>query len=114
MKQERGGRVNRANSLIQQIVAEELLKNSDSILNSLTVSYVDTSLDMKKAIVYVTSLNNEHQKTLYSLSINRLKIQKSVSSQLEMKFTPKIMFEIDPLLKNVEKINQLLNNIKDE
>ena len=58
-KQERGGRVNRVNSLINQIVASEFIRSSDSILNELTITYVDTSIDMKKTTVYISSLKNE-------------------------------------------------------
>ena len=114
MKQQRGGRVNRVNSLVKQIVAEEFLRNSDSVLNSLTVSHVNTSLDMKKTTVYVTSLESKPKKVLDRLSKNRTKIQKSISNQLDMKFTPRVEFDMDPLLENVEKMNQLLNSISDE
>ena len=114
MKQQRGGRVNRVNSLVKQIFAEEFMRNSDSDLNSLTVSHVYSSLDMKKTTVYVTSLESKPKKVLDRLSKNRTKIQKSISNQLDMKFTPRVEFDMDPLLENVEKMNQLLNSISDE
>tara|TARA_B100000586_G_C20062651_1_gene406982 strand:- start:423 stop:767 length:345 start_codon:yes stop_codon:yes gene_type:complete len=114
MKQERGGRANRVNSLVKQIVSEEFIRNSDPVINSLTVSHVDTSLDMKKTTVYVTSLDSKPRKILDSLTKNRIKIQKSVSSQLDMKYTPRVIFKMDPLIENVEKINQLLNSINNE
>ena len=114
MKQERGGRVNRVNSLVKKIVSEEFIRNSDPVINSLTVSHVDTSLDMKKTTVYVTSLESKPRKILDSLTKNRIKIQKSVSSQLDMKYTPRVIFKMDPLIENVEKINQLLNSINNE
>ena len=110
----RGGRVSRVNSLIQQLVSEEFLRSSDSLINSLTVSYVDTSSDMKKTTVYVTSLSNKKSKFITSLSRNRSRIQKRVSSQLDMKYTPSLSFEIDPLLENVKKINNLLSSISNE
>ena len=114
MKQKRGGRANRVNSLVKQIVSEEFIRNSDPVINSLTVSHVDTSLDMKKTTVYVTSLDSKPRKILDSLTKNRIKIQKSVSSQLDMKYTPRVIFKMDPLIENVEKINQLLNSINNE
>ena len=114
MKQKRGGRANRVNSLVKQIVSEEFIRNSDPVINSLTVSHVDTSLDMKKTTVYVTSLESKPRKILDSLTKNRIKIQKSVSSQLDMKYTPRVIFKMDPLIENVEKINQLLNSINNE
>ena len=83
-------------------------------LTSVTFTSVDTSLDMKKTTVYVTSLGSKPRKILDSLTKNRIKIQKSVSSQLDMKYTPRVTFKMDPLIENVEKINQLLNSINNE
>jgi len=113
-KQTRGGRANRVNSLIKQLVSEEFQKSSDSLINSLTVSYVDTSPDMKSSTVYVTSLSNKKGKLVAILSRNKTKIQKNISSQLDMKFTPRLIFEMDPLLENIEKINKLLYSISNE
>ena len=81
-KQERGGRVNRVNSLINQIVASEFIRSSDSILNELTITYVDTSIDMKKTTVYISSLKNESKVINHSLMKNRSKVQKKIAEEL--------------------------------
>ena len=54
--QKRGGRINRINPLIQKIISEALLRNSDPSLNKATVTHVSTSPDLKKAMVFVSSL----------------------------------------------------------
>ena len=113
-KDQRGGRVNRVNSQIQQIIADDFIKSSDSVLNSLTVSYVDTSIDMKKSTVFVTVMGNNQNEAEESLNRNRGKIQKSIGDQLAMKFTPKLLFKIDTKLDSAEKINKLLNTIGNE
>jgi len=113
-KKERGGRVNRINSLINQIVASEFIRSSDPILNELTITYVDTSIDMKKTTVYISSLNNKSKVINHSLMKNRSKVQKKIAEELMMKYTPKLIFEIDPFSIQADKINELLNNISDE
>lgn len=44
----RGGRINRINPMIQQIVSDCFLNSSDPVLNKATVTYVSTSPDLKK------------------------------------------------------------------
>ena len=113
-KQQRGGRANRINSLIRQLVAEEFIRSSDSIINSLTISHVDTSPDMKRSTVFVTNMDKNRSEVLNSLVKSRVKIQKNIGKQLDMKFTPKLFFEIDPVTENAEKLNNLLNTISNE
>ena len=48
-EQKRGGRINRINPLIHQIVSKALLRNSDPLLNKATVTHVSTSPDLKKS-----------------------------------------------------------------
>ena len=113
-KNQRGGRVNRVNSLIRQLVNEEFIRSSDSILNSLTITHVDTSQDMKRSTVFVLAMDKNRSDVLDSLFKNRVRIQKNISKQLDMKFTPKLSFELDPVADNVEKLNNLFNTIGNE
>ena len=53
-KQLRGGRINRINPLIQQIISNEFLRNSDSIINKSTITHVATSPDMKRCLLYTS------------------------------------------------------------
>ena len=55
--QTRGGRINRINPLIQKIISEALLRNSDPLLNKATVTHVSTSPDLKKSLVFVSTLD---------------------------------------------------------
>ena len=113
-KQQRGGRASRVNSLIRQLVAEEFIRSSDSIINSLTISHVDTSPDMKRSTVFVTNMDKNRSEVLNSLVKSRVKIQKNVGKQLDMKFTPKLSFELDPIADNAEKLNNIFNTIGNE
>ena len=113
-KQQRGGRASRVNSLIRQLVAEEFIRSSDSIINSLTISHVDTSPDMKRSTVFVTNMDKNRSEVLNSLVKSRVKIQKNIGKQLDMKFTPKLSFELDPIADNAEKLNSIFNTIGNE
>ena len=71
----RGGRVNRINPMIQQIISDCFLNSSDPTLNKATVTLVSTSPDLKKTTVLVSSLENNKSSLNQSLSRSKQKIQ---------------------------------------
>jgi ribosome-binding factor A len=112
-KQLRGGRINRINPLIQQIISNEFLRNSESILNKSTITHVATSPDMKRSTIYVSNIENNKGQLIKALGKNRTKIQKELAKQLTTKYIPKIQFEIDTTFDHVDKINEIISNINE-
>ena len=112
--QKRGGRINRINPLIQKIVSEALLRNSDPSLNKATVTHVSTSPDLKKSMIFVSTLEGNEGSLKTSLEKNRTKIQKVVSKEMTTKNVPKIIFEVDNTFSNVTRINELLDRAQNE
>ena len=112
--QKRGGRINRINPLIQKIVSEALLGNSDPSLNKATVTHVSTSPDLKKSMIFVSTLEGNEGSLKTSLEKNRTKIQKVVSREMTTKNVPKIIFEVDNTFSNVTRINELLDRTQNE
>ncbi len=112
--QKRGGRINRINPLIQKIVSEALLRNSDPSLNKATVTHVSTSPDLKKSMIFVSTLEGNEGSLKTSLEKNRTKIQKVVSKEMTTKNVPKIIFEVDNTFSNVIRINELLDRTQNE
>ena len=113
-KQKRGGRINRINPLIHQIISSELLRSSNPTLNKATVTHVSTSPDLKRCTIYVSSLENVNGTLSKALNKNRGKIQKELGNQLTTKFIPKIQFELDSTFENADKINELIYKINDK
>ena len=113
--QTRGGRINRINPLIQKIISEALLRSSDPLLNKATVTHVSTSPDLKKSLVFVSTLDGNEGSLKTSLEKNRNKIQKVIGREMTTKNVPKIIFEVDSTFSNVVRINELLDKAsKDE
>ena len=107
-KQTRGGRINRINPQIHQIISQELLRSSNQNLNKATVTHVATSPDLKRCTIYVSSLENAKGTLSNALDKNRVKIQKELGRQLTTKFIHKIQFEIDTSFENADKLNELI------
>ena len=112
-KQLRGGRINRINPLIQQIISNEFLRNSESIINKSTVTHVSTSPDMKRSTIYVSNIENNNGQLITALEKNRSKIQKELAKQLTTKYIPRIQFEIDGTFEHVDKINKIINTVNE-
>ena len=112
--QKRGGRINRINPLIQKIISEALLRSSDSMLNKATVTHVSTSPDLKKALVFISTLEGNEGSLKTSLEKNRTKIQKVVGREMTTKNVPKIIFEVDNTFSNVVRINELLDRTSED
>ena len=111
--QTRGGRINRINPIIQKIISDAFLRNSDPILNKATITHVSTSPDLKKSIVFVSTLDGNEGSLKTSLEKNRTKIQRVLGREMTTKNVPKIIFEVDNTFNNVLRINELLDRTVD-
>ena len=108
----------RFGELIRNLISDCLLKEDfyESNINSesITVSFVKMSKDLKIANVYFMPLGGENQnKLLNALNENKYVFQKYLSlAKLQSKFTPKIKFYIDDTFEEAEKISKLLQDTK--
>ena len=103
-------------SLISDCFLKEDFYGEFDIYNSVTISYVKMSKDLKIANVYLMPLGGlNKQKILLLLNEKKYRFQKYLSeAKLRSKFTPKIKFFIDDTFDEAEKIEKLLltNNVK--
>ena len=109
----RGGRINRINPVIQQIVSDCLLNSSDPVLNKATVTYVSTSPDLKKTTVLVSSIENNKSSLVSSLARSKQKIQKVLSKEMKTKYVPSITFELDNSFDDIDRINKIIGKINE-
>ncbi len=109
----RGGRINRINPMIQQIVSDCFLNSSDPVLNKATVTYVSTSPDLKKTTVLVSSIENNKSSLTNSLARSKKKIQKVLSQEMKTKYVPSITFELDNTFDDIDRINKIIGTINE-
>ena len=110
----RGGRVNRINPMIQQIISDCFLNSSDPILNKATVTLVSTSPDLKKTTVFVSSIENNKSSLNHSLSRSKQKIQRVLAKEMKTKYVPTIIFELDHSFEDIDKINKIIGSLNDK
>jgi len=107
-------RIKRVNQLIQEKVANLLLKEVSFDKNILvTVQNVDTSRDLKYAKVRISVMPFEKsEQVLKILEKQTSNIQKELNKAIQIKFVPKIKFEIDRGEEKASRVEEILRGIK--
>jgi ribosome-binding factor A len=102
---------------IQHEISAMLVRDlKDRRIGFVTVTGVDVSPDLRHAKVYVSIMGSEKQKTesLQALGHAAGWIRHELGQRVRIKFLPEIVFLPDTSLAYGEKIERLLDEIKDE
>ena len=97
----------RVNQILREVISEEILRlgDVDARLGFLTVTGVETTADMRQAMVFLDSLDEERAAALEE---RRAQIQGSVNAQTRLKRTPRLSFAADPAVRSGEAIEEIL------
>jgi ribosome-binding factor A len=99
----------RVNQVLRQVLAEELERLADADeLPMITVTSVEVASDMRTAVVYLASLNDE---TAVVLEDHRGHLQRTVGTQMTMKRTPRLSFRADPAIAAGSRVEELLRGL---
>jgi ribosome-binding factor A len=100
----------RVNEVLRQILAEELerLADADERLRLVTVTSVDTSADLRRATVYLGTLDPEAAEALEE---RRSQLQRAVGRQVRMKRTPRLQFAADPAVEAGKRVEEVLRRL---
>jgi ribosome-binding factor A len=104
------------NELLRAVVAEEIIGLKDPGIGFVTVTSVDTSPDLRNAIVFYSVLGSDDEKAATAAALMRAapRIQSEVGRQVRIKFTPRLAFEVDPSIEQGMKIDRLLRGLDRE
>ena len=99
----------RVNQVLRQVVAEELERLADADeLPMLTVTSVEVAPDMRTAVVYLASLDEDAAEQLEE---QRAHLQQLIGTQMTMKRTPKLRFQADPAIAAGTRVEELLRGL---
>jgi ribosome-binding factor A len=107
-------RVERVNSLIQQIVGETIHQYLEEYPGLVTVSKVEASRDLKWAKVWVSIIGGNDDKILKILDHNLYDIQGELNRSVAMKIVPRLQFFLDTSPRYAQHINELIQEIHKE
>ncbi|MFC1598148.1 30S ribosome-binding factor RbfA [Patescibacteria group bacterium] len=90
-------RMRKVNELLLQNVSEVFSRELDLPEGVfVTVTSVDTSRDLKHAVVYLTVLpDGKRGSALEYIQRHAGEVQKMLGSRVQLKFTPRLRFELD-------------------
>jgi len=109
------GRTRKVESQLKEIVGEEVTALSDPRIQGLvTVTGVRVSPDLAQATVFYSVLFGEDlEGAREGLQSAAGRIQSIVGAQTRMKRTPRLHFEPDPVVVNVDRIQAALRDIRE-
>ena len=108
-------RMSKVNSTVREVLAEEIERMSDSRLEMVSVTAVETAPNLRHAIVYVDVLDKEsHEPALAALRGAARRLQGVIGAQVRMKYTPILEFAMDPGISGGERIEQVLRELHNE
>ena len=110
------GRTRKVESQLKEIVGEEVATLSDPRIRGLvTVTGVRVSPDLSTATVFYSVLSDEDlEGAREGLQSAAGRIQGVVGAQTRLKRTPRLRFEPDPVVENVNRIEAALKDIREE
>ena len=105
-------RTARVNQVLREVVADALERQSDidDRLRLITVTSVDTTPDLRRATVYVSSLSDEAAEALADQRVN---LQRQIGRQVRLKRTPLLEFAPDPAVAHGFQVEEILRRLRD-
>ena len=109
-------RITRINELLRREIAEALfhvLNESNLDLSAITITRVIASRNLRNARVLVSIRNNvERRKSIIGmLARHRVEMQAMINKDCQLKFTPRLVFELDPSLEKGDHVLSVLSTL---
>ncbi len=80
----------------------------------ITVTKVETTMDLKSAIVWISIYGGEERESLNEIEEKRKEIQKIINKNMFSKKVPLLSFEIDHSAAYAQRIDEILKNEKNQ
>lgn len=104
-------RAARVNELVREVVAESLerLSELEEAPGLLTVTGVECDPDLRHAVVLFASLGEAEHEALLRV---RVRLQRSISTQVRLKRTPQLSFAADPAVAAGRRVEEVLRSLE--
>ena len=116
-KIEKTSRTHKVSEIIRKAISEVLIKN-EMPLNApfkfpISVVKVEMNSDLRIAYIYViTHEKIEENEIIFKLNSCRHYLSREVTSLINLKFSPKLIFRIDKSIDEISNIEKVLSKIR--
>jgi ribosome-binding factor A len=106
-------RMRRVNAAVREVLSEAVGELKDPRIGFVTVTGVETSTDLRQAVVYVSVLGSERKRenTIAGLQAAHGLLQAKIARELRLKRTPQLTFEYDPSVERGVRMTQLIDEL---
>ena len=103
----------RVNAAVREVLSETIGELKDPRIGFVTVTGVETSTDLRHAVVFVSVLGSERkrEKSIDGLQAAHGLLQARIARELRMKRTPQLTFEYDPTVERGVRMTQLIDEL---
>lgn len=108
-------KINRINEDIQRVLASLIRNVKDPRVNQgmLSVTAVDTSSDLRYCKVYLSVFGLHSEKELMKgLKSASGYLRRELGSNLQLRYTPELVFQLDKSIERGDRINRILNELE--
>jgi len=106
-------RVQRVAKLLKQQLAIMVRVTLPEEVGIVTVTDVEVSSDIKNATVFISCFDKTYEKEVKKhLEENSKEFQRILGKNFQMRYTPKLNFKIDQGLEKINRVEELLKEIK--
>jgi ribosome-binding factor A len=96
---------------LSEILARGEVHDPELVDASITVSEVRCTSDLRQATAFVLPLGGRNtQAALAALARNRAEIRRLVTAQVDLKYSPQIVFEADRSFDQMDRTRELLDS----
>lgn len=108
-------RMRRVNSIVKEVLAEEVEMLKDPRLELVTITGVETAPNLRRATIYFSTLDLEHAPLAQeALEAAGPRLRRALGAQVRMKYTPALEFEVDGGVAGGARIDEILRGIREE
>jgi ribosome-binding factor A len=106
-------RTDRVAEEFREILAEELQRLKDPRIGFVTVTGVDVTPDLRRAVVFYTVLGDDRQEraTVAGLRSATPHLRQSLGRQVRLKVVPELEFRLDASIAEARRIDELIERI---
>jgi ribosome-binding factor A len=106
-------RMRRVNAAVREVLSEAVGELKDPRIGFITVTGVETSPDLRHAVVFVSVLGSERKReqSIDGLQAAHGLLQGRIARELRMKRTPQLTFEYDPSVERGVRMTQLIDEL---
>lgn len=108
-------RMLKVNSVLREVLADEIERLNDERLEMVSVTGVDTAPNLRHAVVYIDVLgSDDHEPALDALGRAAKRLQSAIAHQVRLKYTPTLEFAMDPAIVGGDRIDAILRSLHEE